>query len=318
MNSETLFAVVCVGSIALGSLYTWYTVVGGRNGTNRSLSDYEDEDGKASPAAIVAFSDFIPRLVLVISFLGAFIASIACLYTFNTWLEWTRWISVGAWLLLILQVTTMHATRSPVMRFNIGISVAFQSTVVSLCPLIIYYDELWNGWFLFPALQGFCGLLGAFSALQLPRRPMLERDGRPVDTMFTVPAFTRYTIGWGRPLIDKAWAAGHLEYSDLLLLDSSMISANMHQRFRSVLARADEKKHLFYVVYKANERLFLRLWGITVLEACANFLPQLCMFKILSILEERDSKEGDVDKRVWLWVGCLMVAKMAYLEFNGW
>ncbi|MCJ1309587.1 hypothetical protein MMC25_003247 [Agyrium rufum] len=125
-------------------------------------------------------------------------------------------------------------------------------------------------------------------------------------------------MAWGGPLIDKAWAAQGLEYSDLSLLDSSMISTNLHQRFRTVLAGSTEKRHLFYVIFKANQRIFLRLWGITILEACATFLPQICMFKILAILEQRDSKGGSVDTTVWLWVACLGIAKMAYLGFNGW
>ena len=125
-------------------------------------------------------------------------------------------------------------------------------------------------------------------------------------------------MSWGGPLLKKALVAGGLEYSDLAQLDSSMIAANLHQRFRTAVARNIKKRHLFYIIFKANQSLFIRLWGLTLLESCNSFMPQVCMFKILELLEERDSGTGSVDKTVWLWVAGLCVAKMSYLEINGW
>ena len=125
-------------------------------------------------------------------------------------------------------------------------------------------------------------------------------------------------MGWGEPLLKKALVAGGLEYSDLPQLDSAMITSNLHKRFRTAAARNIKKRHLFYVIFKANQSLFIRQWGITLLECLANFLPQVCMFKILELLEKRDAGEGSVDKTVWLWVAGLCIAKMSYLEFNGW
>ena len=125
-------------------------------------------------------------------------------------------------------------------------------------------------------------------------------------------------MAWGQSLLTKALAVGGLEYSDLALLDSSMIAANLHQRFRTAVARNTKKRHLFYVIFKANQSLFIRVWGFTLLEAVANFSPQVCMFKILELLEKRDSGGGSVDNTVWLWVAGLGIAKMAFLEFNGW
>lgn len=80
-----------------------------------------------------------------------------------------------------------------------------------------------------------------------------------------------------------------------------------------------KKRHLFYVIFKANQNLFIRLWGLTILESFARFLPQVCMFKILDLIEKRDlSESGIVDKNVWLWVAGLGITKMLYLEINGW
>ncbi|MCJ1379998.1 hypothetical protein MMC17_003101 [Xylographa soralifera] len=311
---------VCIALTVIGTIFTLYIVARPKDGheIKQALSTYEDEDGKASPAAIAAFDDLPPRLVLVFSLLAALIASIGYLYAHYTWFNWTRWVSVATWLSVLMQTAALHTVKSPVLRFNIGFSVAFQSATIALYSLYNCYDDLWGELSIFPAAEGFFGLLSALAALSLPRRPEVERDGKAVDAQYTIAALSRYTMTWGKPLLNKALVAGGLEYSDLAQLDSSMIAANLHQRFRTAVAGNTEKRHLFYVIFKANQSLFIRLWGITLLESCANFLPQVCMFKILELLEKRDLGKGSVDKTVWLWVAGLCIAKMSYLELNGW
>ncbi|MCJ1283994.1 hypothetical protein MMC26_003325 [Xylographa opegraphella] len=320
MDSVIPVTALCITLTVLGAVFTLYTVARPKDEheIKQALSTYEDEDGKASPAAIAAFDDLPPRLVLIFSLLIALIASIISLYLSYAWLEWTRWVSVAAWLLILVQVAALHAVKSPVLRYNIGFSVAFQSAVIALYTLYNRSDDFWSELSIFPVAQGFFGSLSALAALSLPRRPEVERDGKVVDAQYTIAALSRYTMAWARPILDKALVAGGLEYTDLAILDSSMIVANLHRRFHIAAAANTKNTHLFYTIFKANQSLFVRLWGLTILECCANFLPQVCMFKILELLEKRDSGEGPVDKAVWLWVAGLCIAKMSYLGFNGW
>lgn len=124
---------------------------------------------------------------------------------------------------------------------------------------------------------------------------------------------------WAKPLLDKAMANGGLEYSDLALLDVSMTTSNLHERFRNAVAASPKKSHLFRVIFKASKSLFIRLWSLTILESFLAILPQVCMYKILSLLEERDVSEAEsVDKTVWFWVAGLGIAKLSYLEINAW
>jgi len=96
-----------------------------------------------------------------------------------------------------------------------------------------------------------------------------------------------------------------------------MLVANLHTRYRTAV-KNNPGKHLFWILFQANRNMFLRLWGITVLESFANFAPQLCMYRVLTELERRDAAGGSLDKAVWFWILGLGLAKCAYLEFNGW
>ena len=193
MDSIVPITAFCVALTILGTAFTLYTIARPKDEheIKQALSTYEDEDGKASPAAIAAFSDLLPRLVLVCSLLAALVASIGSSNGLSTSLNGTRWVSVAAWLLILLQSAALHTVKSPVLRFNIGCSVASQSTLIALYSLYNCYNDLWGKLFIFPALEGFFGLLSALAAVSLPRRPDVERDGKVVDAQYTVSALSR-------------------------------------------------------------------------------------------------------------------------------
>jgi len=96
-----------------------------------------------------------------------------------------------------------------------------------------------------------------------------------------------------------------------------MLVVNLHTRYRAAV-KNNPGQHLFWTLFQANRNMFLRLWGITVLESLANFAPQFFMYRILTELERRDAAGGSLDKAVWFYILGLGLAKCAYLEFNGW
>ena len=183
-------AAVCIFLTLLGTVFTLYTVARPRDEdeTKQALNTYQDEDGKASPAAIAAFDDLTPRLVLVFSIFAALLASIVCL---NGLYTWKGWVSVAAWLLVLLQTAALHTVKSPVLRFNIGLSVALQSAFITLYSLCKCYDDLWVELSIFSMAEGFFGLLSALAALSLPRRPEVQCNGKAVDAQYTISALSR-------------------------------------------------------------------------------------------------------------------------------
>jgi len=91
----------------------------------QNLAAYEDDDGVATPEAIAAFSVLVPRLTLAVSSIAGLIASTGLLYGRNDWLDWTCWISVAAWVVVLIQTAALNGLKSPILRFNVGISLAF-------------------------------------------------------------------------------------------------------------------------------------------------------------------------------------------------
>jgi len=200
-------AIVCCVFIALGALFTLFTLARRKDDEEikQNLAVYEDDDGVATPEAIAAFSDLVPRLMLVASSIAGLIASIGLLYGRNDWFDWTCWISVAAWVVVLVQIAALNGLKSPVLRFNVGLSLAVQAAVLTAYSLYNGYDDLEGHAAVIVLAQAFFGFSTWLAAVSIPRRPDVERGGHIVDGMYTVSALSRYTIGWGRRFLDKAW-----------------------------------------------------------------------------------------------------------------
>ena len=195
--------------------------------------------------------------------------------------------------------------------------------------------------------QAFFGFSTWLAAVSISRRPDVERNGQIVDGMWTVCAFDRYVTcrldeskiadGYSDTLSDgeddfstRHDIHRHYRYHSV---DFSSGSKGTDQLRRHSCARcfhacrksacsipysSQEKSGKASFLFQANRNMFLRLWGIAVLESFANFSPQLCMYRVLTELERRDAAGGSLDKAVWFWILGLGLAKCAYLAFNGW
>jgi hypothetical protein len=186
-------AIVCCIFIAFGALFTLFTISRRKDDEEikQNLAVYEDDDGVATPETIAAFSDLIPRLTLAASSIAGLIASIGLLYGRNDWLDWTCWISVAAWVVVLIQIAALHGFKSPVLRFNVGLSLAIQVAVITAYSLYNGYADLEGDAGVIVVAQAFFGFSTWLAAISIPRRPDVERDGKIVDGMFTVSAFER-------------------------------------------------------------------------------------------------------------------------------
>lgn len=188
-------AIVCCvcAFIALGALFTLFTLARRKDDEEikQNLAAYEDDDGVATPEAIAAFSDLIPRLTLAASSIAGLIASVVHLYSRNDWLDWTCWILGAAWVVVLIQIAALNGLKSPVLRFNVGLSLAVQAAVITAYSLYNGYDDLEGSAATIVVAQAFFGFSTWLAAVSIPRRPDVMRDGQIVDGMWTVSAFDR-------------------------------------------------------------------------------------------------------------------------------
>ncbi|KAH0537922.1 hypothetical protein FGG08_005404 [Glutinoglossum americanum] len=251
---------------------------------------YKDDDGVATEETASAYSDKVPKCIL-------YFASIC---------------------LLLLQTAALSLERLSVNRFDLGIYGAF--SCVSLAIVVCLENWLFTKssrgdpiYSLFTFLQVTAAILTSSAYVSLPRRPDIFKDGRAVDRQFTVSAISRYSFAWCGPLLKFAASNRRLEMEDLPALDSLTNSNNLQQRFHAM----QRNGKLWKLVFWSHATTFVRQWVLTLLASVAGFAPQLCMYRILQLLEKRGL--GDqVAMEAWWWVAGLGAGQIAEAWLEAW
>ena len=153
-----------------------------------------------------------------------------------------------------------------------------------------YYDVF----VIIDVLQVCAAITCFFACLSLPRRPVVEQGGTPVDGQYTVSAFGRYTFTWAGVTLILARKKKTLGLDDLPKLHMEGRSA-YRQNYLSTLKTRDQ---LWKTLMSAHllELLFQTI--LTSLQSAAQFLPQLIMYQLLKGLESR-AKDTSVGRAIW-------------------
>lgn len=159
------------------------------------------------------------------------------------------------------------------------------------------------------ALTVFAG----FTSLTLPRRPVVFKDGVPVDGMYTVSALSRYTFAWVEHLLSLAHKTKRLNLEDLPRMDHHTRSKDLSESWEQV----EHPRALWVEVVYAYKWPFIIQWVLTLLQAFGNFGPQFVNFHLLKILENRIPGEA-VSKEAWIWVVVLTVATIGSSWIEAW
>lgn len=67
---------------------------------------------------------------------------------------------------------------------------------------------------------------------------------------------------------------------------------------------------LWKLVFWSHAAVFMRQWLLTLLGSVMNFAPQLCMYRILQLLEERELGNF-IATEAWWWVAGLGLGQIA-------
>jgi len=131
-------------------------------------------------------------------------------------------------------------------------------------------------------------------------------------------SLSRYTFSWIAPLLDKAQILDSLELSDLPEMDSSARAQTLRSSFEKTQRehRMGERR-LWRIIYQDHKRRFLREWSLAAIEPFALMFPQICLFRILTILEHR-VHSTEARKELWLWILALGVSKLVHLLLETW
>lgn len=114
---------------------------------------------------------------------------------------------------------------------------------------------------------------------------------------------SRYTFAWIRPLLEQARKSGGLEYDDLSALGHAARSQDLNTAFQS---EEITNRPLWRIIVSQHFACLFWQWTVAILESIASVIPAVCMWKILSILEDPTPLRPTT---IWLWVVCLAGSK---------
>ncbi|EXJ81324.1 hypothetical protein A1O3_07614 [Capronia epimyces CBS 606.96] len=313
---------VIVAAFSIPALSQYISRLRAGKGQYQSISDhYEDEDGAATAESEEAYSDFVPRLLLILISTVASLDALATAVLTTTrprlLLTFEQWLQFATWLLVLFQAIAIFVTPSSVQRYNLGI-LSGASALFIVVAVAVENISLWqsglnplprNAHLTLSIVQLTCGFLLVFVSLSIPRRPDVYWNGRPVDRENTVSVLGKFTFSWPTPILAFAAKNKGLDYDDLPEISHEVRSRGLRQRFQTV----GRKDKLWKALFWSHKWGFIQQWTFQALCSVINFLPQVALYLILLTLEARDQGET-VTLRSWL----LVIGLGASITLSSW
>lgn len=190
--------------------------------------------------------------------------------------------------------------------------MAFLLLIAAVCVRIVtllFYTaqyQSYNAYILVDAVQSLLALVSLIASLSLPRRPSVSEGNHVVDDQYTVSAFSAYTFSFAGKVLSLARNRKSLDLVDLPKLHLWGRSSYLVHYFGSTATKNDR---LWKSLVRAHwpELLFQTAWS--TLQSILMFAPQLAMYQLLKLLEQR-SQGSPVDHKAWGLVLALGISIM--------
>ena len=163
------------------------------------------------------------------------------------------------------------------------------------------------------AIETVSSALGILTFGLIDRRPQVFRDGRRVDAEFTVSIWSKLSFTWAAPVLAFARRNKKLDLKDLPMLPKYVRTETLSLNF----GHARKFDRLWKTLIWAFRWVFFLQIGLSTTAAVLQFVPQLCMYMILKLLEQRSS--GSYPAGIaWAWVFGLGLAMLAISFVESW
>ena len=164
------------------------------------------------------------------------------------------------------------------------------------------------------AVQLFAGLLSFLSCFSLPRRPSLVLNGHPVDGQYTVSALHRYTFAWAGDVLRLARFNKSFDLENIPKLHLRVRSMYLEGYFRDL---RKDKDHLLKTLLLAHAPALVFQTFFAIGSCILQFAPQVVMFALLKLLEQRANIPG-FTRAAWALVLALGLATLASAWGEAW
>ncbi|KAK1830353.1 P-loop containing nucleoside triphosphate hydrolase protein [Podospora conica] len=275
---------------------------------------YEDDDGRATPESMKAFSTTRPKIaILLFAAAGLAISILLVLVTQrDTAVTLENLVLIAAsWGALLFQAVAIAGSRHPVTTYDLGIYTFFSALLLggivftqgsAIAERLLENDPL-SAWLWSAELS--LALCLAVSSLSIPRRPDVFKDGELVDRMYTVSAFDRFTFSWPASVLALASKKKNLDLVDLSRPDHNTRAADASADWK----RRSGQHRLWVSLILVHKWAFVLQWSLTLVSSILNFAPQWVILQLLRSLEARTpGSEHGHGLEIWIWVIWLLVA----------
>ena len=158
-------------------------------------------------------------------------------------------------------------------------------------------------------IQLCAGLVCCLASLSLPRRPNLTHNDQEVDGEFTVTALARYNFAWAAKTLQVATNLQTLNFDDVPDLQRRLRSEYRERLFTDEVI----EDHLIKRLIKKHSGEIMFQFTFAAVKTAVEFTPQIVMFAILSLLEQR-SEDATFYRTAW----ALVLALGAALLLSAW
>lgn len=307
---------------------------------------YEDDDGRATPESMKAFSTTRPKIAIVLfSAIGLVISIILVLVTQrdsvvtleNLVLIAASWVSAfhkysrvdlkidwgqGA---LLFQAVAIAASRQPVTTYDLGIYTFFSAlllggvvfTQASATAERLLENDILSAWLWSAELT--LSICLAVAGLSIPRRPDVFKNGEMIDRMYTVSAFSRFNFSWPANVLALASKKKNLDLVDLTRPDHNTRAADASADWK----RRSGQHRLWISLIVVHKWAFVLQWSLSFVSSILNFAPQWVILQLLRSLEAR-TPGSEHGPDIWIWVIWLLVSVISqswlesYLYWLSW
>ena len=197
--------------------------------------------------------------------------------------------------------------------YNVAVSEAWSYLLLAIADASIIYLTS-TGFFpksdfspVYPIASIALALVGFVSCTSYPRRPHVFFKGHAVDAYSTVSAFESVTYAWPAPLLAEAKRTKDLEYDDIPVLGWKDRTSFLTENFTRNLERTNS---MLKSVFFSHLSIFLWQHIFTVIDALLMVAPQAVMYRLLRLLEARDSG-ANITSAAQFWVVALGIVILA-------
>ena len=184
--------------------------------------------------------------------------------------------------------------------------------------MVVHFSHLspfgsYDAFVVLDVLQLCAAVLCFLACLSLPRRPVVEDEGTPVDGQYTLSALGRYSFSWAGATLVLARNKKTFGLDDLPKLHVEGRSAYLQDYFTTLKKRDQLWKTLVFA--HLPELLFQT--AFTTVTSTASFLPQLVMYQLLKRLESR-AEGNSADRVTWALAAALGSAMLLSSWSQNW